>query len=129
MKALQKFFAQKWFIYVVCTAIIFSSYSFAGLAMAQTSDIKGHWAEKQLEEWQNKGLLHGFSDGSLRPNSSITRAELAALMNRYFKFTVQKEIQFTDLVKNQWQYPELARQHKLAISKDTAMEQFVLISR
>ncbi|WP_459954450.1 S-layer homology domain-containing protein, partial [Paenibacillus pini] len=109
MKALQKFFAQKWFIYVVCTAIIFSSYSFAGLAMAQTSDIKGHWAEKQLEEWQNKGLLHGFSDGSLRPNSSITRAELAALMNRYFKFTVQKEIQFTDLVKNQWQYPELAK--------------------
>lgn len=38
-------------------------------------DIKGHWAEEEIQAMYGKGVLHGYKDGTFRPNGRITRAE------------------------------------------------------
>ena len=48
--------------------------------MAAANDIGGHRAERVMTEWQEKGLLKGYADGSIKPNNSITRAEFITLM-------------------------------------------------
>ncbi|GFZ75708.1 hypothetical protein GCM10008018_20960 [Paenibacillus marchantiophytorum] len=45
-------------------------------------DMKGHWAEKQLQEGVTKGIINGYDDGSLLPDRAITRAEFVAIMSR-----------------------------------------------
>lgn len=45
-------------------------------------DIIGHWAEKDIMQLINKGIIKGYEDGTIRPNSSITRAEVFALVAR-----------------------------------------------
>ena len=50
-------------------------------AMAAPSDIAGHWAESVITQWQSKGLIQGYEDGTFKPGNTITRAEAAKLMN------------------------------------------------
>ncbi|CAH8249100.1 S-layer homology domain-containing protein [Paenibacillus melissococcoides] len=64
-----------------------SSAAAALAAPARVQDIEGHWAEKAMTEWKEKGLLRGYADGSLQPNRAVSRAEFAALINRAFPFT------------------------------------------
>ncbi|MFC5404275.1 DUF4838 domain-containing protein [Cohnella soli] len=82
--------------------------SFGNAFGAAASDISGHWAEKQLLEWQNKGLIKGYSDGSLKPDKPITRGELIALTNRALGFTEEAAISFTDLRASDWAYKDVA---------------------
>ncbi|WP_440396936.1 glycosyl hydrolase family 18 protein [Paenibacillus sp. SAF-054] len=96
-------------MYFVCAAMMFSSYAFAGQASASASDIRGHWAEQLLSDWQDQGLLKGYPDGSLKPDRALTRAELMAFINRYFHFTGSKNITFPDVKPGQWQHAEAAR--------------------
>lgn len=50
------------------------------------NDYVGHWAEGVIKEVLRLGLMHGYPDGSFRPDQPATRAELAAaLLNLYNK--------------------------------------------
>ena len=42
-----------------------------------TDDITGHWAENDIKLMVEQGRMSGFPDGTLRPNTNITRAEYA----------------------------------------------------
>ena len=44
---------------------------------AVPTDVTGHWVEDSVNELIDQGILHGYPDGSFRPDQSITRAELA----------------------------------------------------
>ncbi|SMB97921.1 S-layer homology domain-containing protein [Thermanaeromonas toyohensis ToBE] len=49
-------------------------------------DYEGHWAEATIKKVLELGLIHGYPDGSFRPDQPATRAELAAaLLNLYQK--------------------------------------------
>lgn len=78
-------------------------------ALAATNDISGHWAEQVLTEWQEKGLLKGYADGSVKPNNSITRAEFITLINNAKGITEEQSISFTDVRPNDWFYSAVAR--------------------
>ncbi|MBP1990712.1 DUF4838 domain-containing protein [Paenibacillus eucommiae] len=71
-------------------------------------DIKGHWAETQLQRWVEAGLLQGYADGGVAPDQRIARGELAALINRSFGFTEKAEIAFGDLSAADWQYNDIS---------------------
>ncbi len=45
-------------------------------------DTNGHWAEQYIEELAGRRYINGYSDGTFKPNSNITRAESVALINR-----------------------------------------------
>jgi len=49
-------------------------------------DYVGHWAENDIRRALSLGLMHGYPDGTFRPDQPTTRAELVvALLNLYDK--------------------------------------------
>ncbi len=48
-------------------------------------DSAGHWAEDIINTLAEKGVIAGFPDGTVRPDSIITRGEFAALLVRYME--------------------------------------------
>ncbi|MDQ2085828.1 S-layer homology domain-containing protein [Herbivorax sp. ANBcel31] len=61
------------------------------------SDIKGHWAEEQIEALHNLGIISGFSDGTVKPDRQLTRAELTVLLVKTLGLPVVEEIsEFAD---------------------------------
>lgn len=73
------------------------------------SDVKGHWAEQTIAEWQRKGLVHGYGDGVFKPNQAITRAEFVALINNVFQFSAMNEISFADISSGDPYYSEIQK--------------------
>ncbi|CAM3073058.1 S-layer-like y domain-containing protein [Paenibacillus sediminis] len=45
---------------------------------------KDHWAASLMGKWLDIGLIKGYTDGSLKPDASMTRAEFTVLINRVF---------------------------------------------
>ena len=45
-------------------------------------DIKDHWAENIIKKYIDKGIVKGYPDGTFRPDETVTRAELLAILNR-----------------------------------------------
>ena len=82
----------------------------SGLAYAAGfSDIKGHWAENQINKWAGKGLAAGYQYGTFRPDNEVTRAEFVALTNRAFGIAkTGAETYFTDVEPGKWYYEDVA---------------------
>lgn len=65
------------------------------------NDYSGHWAESQIIKFIDEGIIGGYSDGSFRPNNSITRAEFVTILNNYFGLTNKSGKVFND-TKDHW---------------------------
>ena len=78
-------------------------------AMAAPSDIAGHWAESVITQWQSKGLIQGYEDGTFKPGNTITRAEFVTLMNNAKGFWSEGSINFSDVKNGSWFYSAVAR--------------------
>lgn len=46
-------------------------------------DYSGHWAEDAITWALRTGLIKGYSDGTVRPDDHLTRAELVTILKRY----------------------------------------------
>lgn len=82
----------------------------AALAADTSSDISGHWAERQLQSFIDDGYLFGDPDGAYRPDDPVTRAEFSALINRVAGLTKESAdiARFTDVSENAWYRADLA---------------------
>lgn len=78
-------------------------------AMAAPSDIAGHWAESVITQWQSKGLIQGYEDGTFKPGNTTTRAEFVTLMNNAKGFWSEGSINFSDVKNGSWFYSAVAR--------------------
>ncbi|WP_222708536.1 S-layer homology domain-containing protein [Paenibacillus sp. N3.4] len=76
---------------------------------AQLNDIKGHWAEGNLQEWLDKGIVAGYPDGTFRPDQVISRGEFVALVNRAFHYSDKGSISFKDIEPTDWVYIEVQK--------------------
>ncbi len=63
---------------------------------ASYNDTGTHWASGEIEKWSNYGILQG-SGGNFRPDASITRAEMATILDKVMKYQVKGQNSFTDL--------------------------------
>uniref|UniRef100_UPI00192E7503 S-layer homology domain-containing protein n=1 Tax=Paenibacillus gorillae TaxID=1243662 RepID=UPI00192E7503 len=97
----------KRFIVVVLAGLcLFQS---SGLALAKVpSDIANSWAKETILSWIERGLVNGYEDGSFKPNKTITRAEIVALINRAFEIKGGSTSKFTDVRKSDWFYQDVA---------------------
>ncbi|MDQ0901467.1 MULTISPECIES: N-acetylmuramoyl-L-alanine amidase [unclassified Paenibacillus] len=43
------------------------------------------WSAKAIYALRNKGIIDGITDTAFKPSQTLTRAEIAALLNRYYK--------------------------------------------
>lgn len=76
------------------------------------SDIAGHWAETVLKDWLGKGWISGFGDGSVKPNSDVTRAQFVTLVNKSQGYTEQASISLKDVKPGSWYYEDVAKAQK-----------------
>ena len=53
-------------------------------------DTDGHWAEKNIRNLYFAGIMAGYPDGTFRPDSPITRAELAKVVDEVMKRVDEK---------------------------------------
>ena len=97
---MQRPVTQKSFLFLILVALF--TMSFIPVALAQPSDIQGHWAEPEITAWFDKGLTNGYSDGTFKPDNTITRAEFAAMANRAFNFSGIGTTTFSDVSPNSW---------------------------
>lgn len=79
------------------------------LVQAQLSDIQGHWAEAQLNDWLNKGFAHGYPDGTFKPDHPISRAEFMTLVNQSLGYSAAVPINYSDVKESDWYADEIAK--------------------
>ena len=53
-------------------------------------------------------VLRGYPDGSLNPDSNITRAEFVALINRAYGYSELRAIPFTDVAGDAWYHDDIS---------------------
>lgn len=61
-----------------------------------------HWAQSSIDKWTSLGVVKGYEDGSFRPDKEVTRAEIAAMINRIFGFSQTSEQPFADVSQDAW---------------------------
>lgn len=61
-------------------SLVLGSQSFA----AGYNDISKHWAKPYIEDMGNKGIVSGYSDGTFKPDKSVSRLETLVLLTRLF---------------------------------------------
>lgn len=82
----------------VC-ALVACSACFSGCLTgyaANFSDISGHWAKSVIEKWSDKGVIQGF-EGKFNPNNSITRGDMAVILNKLMNYQDKGENEFSDM--------------------------------
>lgn len=67
------------------------------------TDISGHWAENAIGKAYSNGWVEGSSKTVFSPESNLTRAETATLLNRVLHRLPEKE---SDLLANQIAWPD-----------------------
>ena len=67
------------------------------------TDISGHWAEDEIERAATLGWIRGYTDGTFRPSSRITRAEVMTMINRMLQRLPEDE---DDLLPNMYVWPD-----------------------
>jgi uncharacterized YkwD family protein len=69
-----------------------------------------HWAKVDIDYLASKNIDTGFSDGTYKPNNSVTRAEAAILIGKASNIDTKNltEIHFSDVKINDVAYPYIA---------------------
>ncbi len=83
-------------------ALVLSSRPTAGLSF---SDTAGHWSVANITTLADSCITIGFTDGTFRPEGSVTRAQMAAFLMRslgIFTPDVPTEDPFDDVPKDAW---------------------------
>jgi hypothetical protein len=80
----------------------------AAALAAEFGDTAGHWAEDAIRTWADHGVLNG-TNGLFRPNAPITRAELAAVINRVIGYNAAGSNAFSDVSESDWFYGDVLR--------------------
>ena len=97
---------------VSCLSLAVSA-SAAGTTTRKATDFKDYdrsaWYAEAVSAAVDNGLLYGKSATVIDPNGDMTRAEMAAIINRSFGCYKAADIsQYKDVSKNKWYYKDVA---------------------
>ena len=95
-----------------CLSLAVSA-SAAGATTRKAADFKDYdrtaWYAEAVSAAVDNGLLYGKSSTILDPNGDMTRAEMAAIINRSFGCYKTADIsQYKDVSKNKWYFDDIA---------------------
>lgn len=79
-------------------------------------DIEKHWAKKDIVDLMSKGIITGYTDGTIRPNRTLTRSEFITLLMKGLQIPVvgSSESTYTDVGKN-WANKTIAEAEKAGV--------------
>lgn len=67
----------------------------------QYTDIDGHWASSAILRWSDYGIVRG-NNGEFRPDSGLTRGELATVLANLLHLTEKSKNIYGDLKGDEW---------------------------
>lgn len=76
-------------------------------------DTKDHWAKNDIQAMANAGYVSGYSDGTFKPNQTITREQVASIYNKIMTALASTDeqaklnknaenISFSDVASDRW---------------------------
>ena len=92
-KILSSFLALS-FILSMMSSIAFAANT--NTSQLKYTDVQNHWAQTAIEKWSNLGIIQGYN-GSFRPDDSITRGEMAVIIDRIMQYKTSANNSFSDL--------------------------------
>ena len=89
---------------IVAVAMLMSSFVTSFAAADKTmetapqtfKDLNGHWASDAIYKWSEQGVIKGHN-GLFRPNDSITRGEMACILDNIMDYKSASKNTFSDL--------------------------------
>lgn len=75
---------------LLLTALLLAPVS-AAPAGTELSDIRGHWAQSEIQKAVDNGWVDGYPDGTFQPEKTITRAEFTKLLMAALHLTPDSE--------------------------------------
>lgn len=96
---------------VLCAAAILLT-PVQGLAASSTDfvDFPNDWSSQALEAAVENGLLGGVGNGMIAPGGALTRAQMAAIINRAFGAEDAASLDgYTDVAADAWYYVDMAK--------------------
>ncbi len=69
------------------------------------NDISEHWGTEAILFLSDEGIVNGYSDGSFRPDNTVTRAEFVKLCVTAFEIEQKSENVFSDCQEDAWYMP------------------------
>jgi len=93
--------------------VLSASASAAGTTTRKATDFRDFdrtaWYTEAVSVAVDNGLLYGKSSTIIDPNGDMTRAEMAAIINRSFGCYMKADIsKYTDVSKSKWYYDDVA---------------------
>ncbi|MCD7946898.1 MAG: S-layer homology domain-containing protein [Oscillospiraceae bacterium] len=81
---------------------------------ARFTDVSdSYWAQTYIQSAANQGWITGYSDGSFRPDDTMTRAQAVVIMNRVLGRSADQQVLrehsfriFADLQENHWAFAD-----------------------
>lgn len=92
--------------------------------LVYTDVTKGHWAFSDIQSLNNNSLIKGYSNGTFKPEASITRAEAATIIARALNLTTTKDSSFKDVSKDHYAYSAIAAVEQAGIIKGQEVGKF-----
>lgn len=96
-------------LYLAITAAALTVSLCIGASAAKLTDINGHWAKKYIEYGVDKGYINGYTDGTFKPDGTVTRAEFSKMINNAVKISSKKDSAFSDVSRFDWYYGEVQK--------------------
>ncbi len=67
-----------------------------------------HWAYTSILKAEKAGLMRGYPDGTFRPDTAVSRAEMTLLLARMITESYMGEAEFPDVPRGHWAEEEIA---------------------
>lgn len=80
------------------------------------TDVTDHWAVGAVEKWAGYGIVNGF-EGLFRPNDTITRGEMAVILDNMMDYQEASKNTFTDLKAGQFYTDAILKANAAGIIK------------
>ena len=87
-------------------------------------DIKGSVYKAQIEALASRGIINGKTENSFEPNSTMTRAEFAAIITRGLGLSEKNTAVFDDVKPDDWFYPYVNCAYSYGIINGVSKTQF-----
>ncbi|KUP23801.1 carbohydrate binding domain-containing protein [Paenibacillus sp. DMB5] len=96
----------------------------AAAQMPKFTDMKQHWAASAADRLAAAGILQGTATGRFEPDRAVSRAELAAILSRVFRYTATGIAGFNDVSASSWYAVEVSKVNEAGIIKGYGNGQF-----
>lgn len=107
-------------LFVFLLVVVFSILAFSTVfASATFTDVSSeHWAYSDIERMVKEAIVNGYTDGSFKPDSFITRAEYCVILSRIFEPEQLAKLDgYVDMDGNAWYYDDVAKMVEIGAIK------------